>query len=612
MTKLNQKGQLLIPVVVAVAVVLFTVLFIIGGSQVYYQNSQYSYQAESASALAEAGADKAIASINKTAGSYSGEAETILGSGSFSVTVTSPDANTRIVESTGYVPSKAAPKSSRKIAITLSKGAGASFNYGVQVGEGGLEMGNSNAITGSGGALGSMYSNGNIVAGNSNTITGDVWVAGGVQPVADQQTDCTGINCADFLFGRNISGEDRLDVAQSFIPATTAVLNKVSFKLKKIGNPSNVTVRIMRDSSGKPDKNNVLTSGTLSSSLVTTSYGFVDVTFSSSITLNSGVTYWMMVDTSSNSSNYWGWQADLAQSYSGGVAKWSPNWNAGSPVWNNPSPQADLSFKVWMGGSITSINGGNSFNIGGSAHANTIISATIAGNAYYASAGSVSSVTAGGQNCVTNPNPPKCNPNSTDPPPQAMPISDGNIAEWKTQAQNAGIISAPDCNPATPWGPGKVNGNITINNSCTETIKTPIWITGDFSLNNSNIFTLDASYGSSSGMIIVDGISSMNNSNHLNGTGVGSSVVMLLSNYDSRSNSINAVNVNNAGNTGVMYAPYGIVEVNNSNNFKELTAWKIKLNNSVTVTYDSGLAALFFSSGPSGSFNIVKGTYQVK
>ena len=63
MTK--QKGQVLVIVFVAMGVVLFTVLSVIAGAQIYYQNAQYAADGEKATALAEAGVDKAINSINQ-------------------------------------------------------------------------------------------------------------------------------------------------------------------------------------------------------------------------------------------------------------------------------------------------------------------------------------------------------------------------------------------------------------------------------------------------------------------------------------------------------------------------------------------------------------------
>src|ERR1035437_3965170 len=152
---INQKGQMLIFVFVALGVVLFTVLFIVSGSQIFYQNSNYSYNAESAQTIAEAGVDKAIASLNKTGGSYNGETETVLGNGSYSVVVTNKDAANKILLVTGYIPNKAKAKTQRTVQIQASTGVGIAFNYGLQVGAGGLCMGNGATLNGT------IYSNGN-------------------------------------------------------------------------------------------------------------------------------------------------------------------------------------------------------------------------------------------------------------------------------------------------------------------------------------------------------------------------------------------------------------------------------------------------------------------
>lgn len=594
MIKLNQSGQILVLVFAALGIVLFTVLSIIAGAQIFFSNSSYSLMAEEAIALAEAGVDKAMASLNKTGGSYTGEEETSLGNGSYSVKITSSDAATKVIESTGFVPDKQNAKVKRTIKITSSRGIGIAFNYGIQVGDGGLELGNSNTISGS------IYSNGSIIAGNSNQISGDVWIAGGQQQEADQQTDCEGSSCTDYFFGKNINGEARLDIAQSFKVGSSGILNKTSLKIKKIGSPADLVVRILQDRSGEPDKNAVIATGTLYSSLVTSDYGWIDVTFNSSPAVTQDTTYWLMVDTSQDASNYWSWQQDLAQSYTRGLPKWSPNWSTGNPSWNSFSPNVDLSFKSFLGGVPTSIRAGsNKMTVGGEAHANTIENLNISQDAYYQTI--ITSTVLGNQH-----------PGSQDPPPKVFPISDANVADWKQQAENGGINTGDLTSCVSTLNSQKIVGNVEFNSGCRITVRSPVWITGNLTLNSNNILTLDSSYGSTSGVIIVDGKVTLNSNNHLNGTGVDSSLLMVLSAFDSRSNGESAVIVNSNGNTGVYYASLGIIEPGTGNSFKELTAWKIKLINSSTINYETGLSSTLFTSGPSGSYSLVKGTYQVK
>ena len=588
----TQSGQILILVFVALGVVLFTVLFIIGGAQVFFQNASYSANSEKATALAEAGVDKALASLNKTGGSYNGEPETVLGDGSYSVTVTNKDASTKIVQSTGYIPDKSNPKTTRTIQIQVSSGTGISFVYGMLVGNGGITMGNNSMINGS------IYSNGNILGGNNETVTGDVYVAGGTQPTADQQNECFDANCSDFIFGRNVGGDNRLDVAQSFKPSATAAINKVSLKLKKVGSPANPTVRIMRDNSGSPDKNNVLTSGIMSASLVGSQYGFVDVTFSSSPTLTAATTYWMMIAAQTlDNSNYWSWSLDLAQGYNGGLPKWSADWQARNPVWTVIS--GDLDFKTWMGGVVTSISMGNGSVVQGNVHVNTINGITINKDAYYQV---ISNSTVNGSSY----------PDSPDPPPAAMPISDSNISEWKSDAQNYGTSTGDINGCPSRLGPGKIVGNVTTSSNCTIIVATPVWITGNLMFGNNAVFRMDPNLGSSSGMIIVDGKTIFQNSDDLLGTGVSGSYLMLLSTYNSQTYGGEAIDTGNSSITGILYAPFGKLELANNATFKEAVAWQIEMGNGTILTYDSGLISTFFSAGPTGSFSLVKGTYQVK
>lgn len=590
----NQSGQMLILVFIALGVVLFTVLFVIGGAQVYFQNASYAANSEKAFSLAEAGVDKALASLNKTGGSYNGESETVFGDGSYSVAVTDKDAGTKILQVTGYIPNKTNPTVKRTISVQASKGIGLSFIYGLQVGEGGLEMGNSAIFNGS------LYSNGNVSGGNTTRITGDVFVAGAGQTTADQQSDCFGANCQDFIFGRSVGGEDRLDVAQSFIPESPGLLNKVSIKLKKVGSPANPTVRIMRDASGKPNKNGILATGTLQANLVTGEYSFVDVTFNITPNLADDQTYWIMIAAQSlNNSNYWVWSNDLAQGYTWGVPKWSPNWQAGSPSWNTIS--GDLGFRTYMGGVATSINLTNGSVINGNVRANTITgNMTIQKDAYYRTLGP--SVVVSGTKY----------PDSADPPPTVFPVSDANITDWKNQAEAGGVTSGNINGCTMTLGPRKINGNLTVGNECTVTIKAPLWVTGNISAGNSTIFVLDSSYGATSGVIVVDGVTNLGNGADLRGSGTAGSYLMLLSTYDSSQSGNGAIETGNSSISGIVYAPKGAVELANGASFKEITAWKIELGNNAVLTYDSGLASTVFSAGPAGSFSLVKGTYQVR
>ncbi|MDO8638690.1 MAG: choice-of-anchor R domain-containing protein [Candidatus Daviesbacteria bacterium] len=587
----KQSGQILVLAIIVAGLVLVNILLIIGGSQLFFQNTSYTVESAQALNLAEAGVNKALASLNKTGGNYNGETETFFGAGSYSVTVTNKGTSTKVITSTGYIPNKTNPKTKRTIQTQISTGEGISFVYGMLVGNGGFTMGNGATINGS------IYSNGSIVGGNNEIITGDTYVAGGAQPNPDQQTDCNDSSCTDFIFGKNVGGVDRLDVAQSFKPSSTALINKVSLKLKKFGSPANITVRLLGDSSGKPNKSNVLASGILTANLVTNQYSLIDVAFTTTPTLTVNTSYWIMLDTSSNSSNYWSWSMDTLQSYTRGVPLWSANWSASNPIWNNIS--GDLGFKTWMGGVVTSISMGNGSVVRGNTHANTISGLTINKDAYYQT---INNTTVNGTSY----------PNSTDPAPIEMPISAANITDWQSQAEALGVQTGEVEGCHQRLGPGKIVGKIEIENQCTVIVTTPIWVTGDISVGNNVIFKMDPNLGASSGFIIVDGKTTFHNGNNLLGTGIAGSYLMLLSTYNSESNGIAAISTGNSSITGILYAPFGTIQLANNATFKEAVAWKIDMGTDTTLTYDSGLISTFFSSGPSGSYSLIKGTYQLK
>lgn len=593
----NQSGQILILTFIALGIVLFTVLFVISGAQIYFQNAQYSANAEKATALAEAGADKALASLNKTGGSYNGETETILGDGTYSVSITDKGTGAKALQVTGYIPNKANPKVKRTIQIDASNGVGTAFNYAMQIGEGGLKMDENSKVRGS------VYSNGNIKLDADAKITGDVWVAGGTSPTADQSSDCSGSNCTDFIFGKSISGQDRLDVAQSFKPAVSQVINKVALKLKKIGNPPNIVVRIMDDKSGRPDEDHVRTSGTLSAGLVTNVYGFVEVAFSQAVNLHANDTYWIMLDTSANNSNYWSWSADLAQSYGRGAAKWSPRWNASSPNWNNPNPNLDLGFQTFMGGVATYIEGDSDRNrtiISGDAHANTLRNLAIQKDAYFQVSNNISAS--------------NYYPGSVDPLPKSFPISEGNIAEWEQQAQDTGIFTGNINGCPATLSAGKYVGSIRLPYNCSVIVGQPIWITGNLDIQERATLRLDSSFGLSSGVVMVDGFIDLDKDSKALGSGTTGSYLIILSNFNSRDDpdSRYAIEVKREGNTGVLYSNLGSIRLSKDNHITSITGWKVNASRDVIIEYDQGLAGTFFSFGPSGSFSLVKGTYQVR
>jgi hypothetical protein len=447
-----------------------------------------------------------------------------------------------------------------------------SFYYGVQVGEGGLVMSNNSQVQGS------IYSNGTIQGSNGANITGDAWVAS--LPASVNQESA--IANSDLIFGQQTPV---IDAAQSFVPSATDKLIKVSLYLKKFGNPANKTVRILTDNSGQPSKNLVASgaSGTLQSSQISASgYGWVDVPLDTPPTLQSGTKYWIMIDTSADASNYFFWGRDSNDTYANNTGKTSANWNASSPVWSSVS--GDLAFKTWMGSIPNSLSG---LVIGGHAHANTINNCSISGDAYYQT---ISGSTVGGTPY----------PNSPDPAMENMPISEQNIANWKTEAEAGGTISSYSLtNGATgSLGPKKITGNLSLSNNADLTITGTVYVVGNITISNGAKLRLGANYGETSGVLLTDGSVSVSNNCVFYTNGAGTYLMILSTKAGG------AINISNNANTVIFYASAGTVDIANNATLKEVTAYQINLSNGAQIIYESGLASAKFSSGSGASWAI--------
>ncbi|GEM_PF-2697928 len=130
---------------------------------------------EQAINLAEAGIDTAIWNINLSPSTYSGETNTQLGPGTFTITVTPKTSTSKTISATGYVPNAAAPRSKRsvKIDVFFDNNTPIPLNYAIQTGNA-VQMGAGSTINGS------VYSNGPINASSPATITGEAWSASNI------------------------------------------------------------------------------------------------------------------------------------------------------------------------------------------------------------------------------------------------------------------------------------------------------------------------------------------------------------------------------------------------------------------------------------------------
>jgi len=484
-----------------------------------------------------------------------------------------------------------------------------SFYYGVQVGEGGVVMGNNSSIDGN------LYSDGSV--SGSGTIMGNLTIATGMSLDANGIWDTYN---DDLVFGED---EEPTDIAMSFVPTSTGILSQISFYVKN-SDPvhGSGTIKITEDNAGSPSTT-ALTEDTFLSSKIGSTYGWVNFSFSSPINLTGGDTYWIIIDLNSENKKYF--SIGRASGNDNSVSKYSADWSSG--FWTIDTA-GDYNYKAWIGGLSTSADG---LIIEGDVYAHEISNSKVCGNAYYQTIDSDSS------DFLSNPTDSYCDlpltpgtgyPGSPDPPIVALPISDSNIADWKADALAYGILDSSLCDVSTDI---TINGGKLVcegekgfnsSNSIVITLKGTLWIEGNITLENNSILVLDSSYGDNSGVIIADNPDNESTSGKIlvengiiicgsqgpnaakNGCAdsVGSYILMLSTH--SGTDSSYAVEVRNNASGAIFYAHNGIAHIKNGADLKEVTAYKLSLEENAEVAYESGLADASFTSGPGGGWVI--------
>ncbi|MES2985929.1 MAG: choice-of-anchor R domain-containing protein [Patescibacteria group bacterium] len=475
----------------------------------------------------------------------------------------------------------------RFVTARFRQDTGVAFNYGLQVGTGGLQMSGSSYI------VGNVYSNGDII-GNGGSgwyttyVTGSAVAATISNPVAHVQNVGSVPPSDSFTFGLSNSNQD---FAQSFVMSTTTPITEIELFLKKTGSPANATVKIVNNSGGVPGST-VLTSGTLSSGLVTTLYSQVPATMTTSVALVSGTTYWLVVDVASNnSSNYY--TVGMNNNVFSGNTKMGRQGNS----WANlATTTLDADFKILVGGdagTITDMGVGTSGS--GDAWANTVNNVTVTG-ALFCQSGT-------GNNKV-------CDTSKTDPAPVPLPITQGNIDEWKDEALAGGSTSTVSINgtDVITIGPKKINGDLTISASGKLYVTGTLHVTGDINVNGSGKIYVDSSMGADSVVIVTDGKIDLGGSGGVYGSGVaGSYVVMSTSSACPDAvgcGGTPAISVNGAAGSVILSAPNGTVSFTGSAGVKSVVAKKMIMTGTTYITYDTGLTGLDFTSGPSGAWAV--------
>lgn len=214
-------------------------------------------------------------------------------------------------------------------------------------------------------------------------------------------------------------------------------------------------------------------------------------------------------------------------------------------------------------------------------------------------------------------------------PTIALPISTTSIQEWKDAIVNYGTTIAPT-DPECLSGTYTINTNITIGYlkvecdldivktgpSTVVTLDGPIWVEGNLSFTQGPEIVIDNSLGRRSVQMIADNESNrltsskieIRNSTNFSGTGHDSSYVMLLSQNESASSSGSevAIDIGQSINGDVfVYSNGGLIDIGNNIDLRSVTGYQINVANGSSITYESGLANLVFTSGPGGDYEIV-------
>ena len=211
-------------------------------------------------------------------------------------------------------------------------------------------------------------------------------------------------------------------------------------------------------------------------------------------------------------------------------------------------------------------------------------------------------------------------PNSPDEPLADLPISDNKIEEWKQIAVDGTVIDTPcpyTISADTTLGPAKINCDLIVTgNGTTLSLTGHVWVVGNITARLSSQIRIDPSLGSQSVALIADNPSNrstgstitLQNNTAFQGSGAANSFVFLISQNNSAESggTKDAIIMTQGSGAAVAYAGHGLITLANTVDLKEITAYKIILKNSASITYESGLPSTLFSSGPGGGYDILR------
>lgn len=572
--------------------------------------------------VAEAGIEKVVWCLNNPNNTtdcpgnptFVGETNITFGRGTYTTTVTG-SGNSRTIDAVGTV-SGTGGGSAKTLQVKLTTtSTDVSFQYGVQAGVGGIELGNNAFIAGN------VYAGGDVVGTNGSYINGDAILTTS-NPTLDVNINPSVSPLNTLRFG---DGNGTKVLAQSFIPSITERVFSFGLKMARHSDPSlNVTLHIYDDNSNNPGSKLSGAGQAITVNFPTDASGwengYTTQVFSpdTNPVLQAGTKYWLVMDIAqTNATKYWLVARDTTGStYAPGTAKLDGS-DAGMA--DACVGGCDIALQVNVGGvpPLLKIP-----TVRGNAYSQTIESTIINGQAHYQSLIGTVKANNGTITCAENNSGPWCFDNAANQPPASFPISDAEVAQMEAQAATGGTTTcSPTCIilDGASIGPRKYNGNVTLDNGAHVTLTGTVWVNGDLLIDNNSVLQLSDAYGTDSGTIIADytadqslkGKILLQNNGNILGNATPDTYIMAISMHHDQVFAAATVNVLNNLSAAVIYSPYGIVEISNNAALKEVTAQKLILRENTSVTYESGLANVNFTTGPGGSWVYRRGTYQI-
>ena len=206
-------------------------------------------------------------------------------------------------------------------------------------------------------------------------------------------------------------------------------------------------------------------------------------------------------------------------------------------------------------------------------------------------------------------------PGSSGQATTSLPIPDSQIEIWKADAEAGGVSTLCTITTSTTIGPNKFNcSKLLIKGSPTVTFAGHVFVDGDIEFDNTANIVISPSLGGNSVAIIAHdesdeaggGIITLKNSVNFNGPNENYFLLVSMNNdAEANGGDTSAIDVQNSAEGDILvYAPHGKINLKNSAEIREVTAYEVEVQNSAEVIYETGLVNLLFSSGPSGGYSL--------